>query len=110
MITENKLSKDELIKLYNSDLDDLLELSSKYIKDTVEFCSIVNARNGKCSQNCKYCAQSSHYRTNIETYPLIAVEDVIKAAEESKENKASRFAIVTSGKTPDEEDFNKVLN
>lgn len=109
MITENKLSKDELIKLYNSDLDDLLELSSKYIKDTVEFCSIVNARNGKCSQNCKYCAQSSHYRTNIETYPLIPVEDVIKAAEESKENKASRFAIVTSGKTPDEEDFNKVL-
>lgn len=109
MITENKLSKDELIKLYNSDLDDLLKLSSKYIKDTVEFCSIVNARNGKCSQNCKYCAQSSHYRTNIETYPLIPVEDVIKAAEESKENKASRFAIVTSGKTPDEEDFNKVL-
>lgn len=109
MITENKLSKDELIKLYNSDLDDLLKLSSKYIKDTVEFCSIVNARNGKCSQNCKYCAQSSHYRTNIETYPLIPVEDVIKDAEESKENKASRFAIVTSGKTPDEEDFNKVL-
>ncbi|MBS5802467.1 MAG: biotin synthase BioB [Brachyspira sp.] len=109
MITENKLSKDELIKLYNSDLDDLLKLSSKYIKDTVEFCSIVNARNGKCSQNCKYCAQSSHYRTNIETYPLIPVDDVIKAAEESKENKASRFAIVTSGKTPDEEDFNKVL-
>lgn len=109
MITENKLSKDELIKLYNSDLDDLLKLSSKYIKDTVEFCSIVNARNGKCSQNCKYCAQSSHYRTNIETYPIIPVEDVIKAAEESKENKASRFAIVTSGKTPDEEDFNKVL-
>lgn len=109
MITENKLSKDELIKLYNSDLDDLLKLSSKYIKDTVEFCSIVNARNGKCSQNCKYCAQSSHYRTNIETYPLIPVGDVIKAAEESKENKASRFAIVTSGKTPDEEDFNKVL-
>ena len=109
MITENKLSKDELIKLYNSDLDDLLKLSSKYIKDTVEFCSIVNARNGKCSQNCKYCAQSSHYRTNIETYPLIPVEDVIKAAEESKENKASRFAIVTSVKTPDEEDFNKVL-
>ena len=34
MITENKLSKDELIKLYNSDLDDLLKLSSKYIKDT----------------------------------------------------------------------------
>lgn len=104
-----KLSKEELLKLYNMDLEELLELSSKYVKDTVEFCSIVNARNGKCSQNCKYCAQSSFYRTDIESYPLIPVEDVIKAAEESRENKADRFAIVTSGKTPDEEDFDKIL-
>ena len=104
-----KLSKEELLKMYNMDLEDLLELSSKYVKDTVEFCSIVNARNGKCSQNCKYCAQSSFYRTDIESYPLIPVEDVIKAAEESRENKADRFAIVTSGKTPDEEDFDKIL-
>lgn len=104
-----KLSKEELLKLYNMDLEELLELSSKYVKDTVEFCSIVNARNGKCSQNCKYCAQSSYYRTDIESYPLISVEDVIKAAEESRENKADRFAIVTSGKTPDEEDFDKIL-
>lgn len=109
MITENKLSKDELLKLYNLDLDELLKISSEYVKDTVEFCSIVNARNGKCSQNCKYCAQSSHYCTNIESYPLIPVGDVIKAAEESKSNNADRFAIVTSGKTPDEEDFNKVV-
>ena len=109
MTAETKLSKEELLKLYNMDLEALLELSSKYVKDTVEFCSIVNARNGKCSQNCKYCAQSSYYRTDIESYPLIPVEDVIKAAEESRENKADRFAIVTSGKTPDEEDFDKIL-
>ena len=109
MTAEVKLSKEELLKLYNMDLDELLAISSKYVKDTVEFCSIVNARNGKCSQNCKYCAQSSHYRTDIESYPLIPVEDVIKAAEESRDNKADRFAIVTSGKTPDEEDFDKVV-
>ena len=109
MAARIKLSKEELLKLYNIYLEDLLELSSKYVKDTVEFCSIVNARNGKCSQNCKYCAQSSFYRTDIESYPLISIEDVIKAAEESVENKADRFAIVTSGKTPDEEDFDKIL-
>lgn len=110
MTAEVKLSKEELLKLYNMDLEELLAISSKYVKDTVEFCSIVNARNGKCSQNCKYCAQSSHYRTDIESYPLIPVEDVIKAAEESRDNKADRFAVVTSGKTPDEEDFDKVVS
>jgi len=104
-----KLSKEELLNLYNMDLDELLKISSKYIKDTVEFCSIVNARNGKCSQNCKYCAQSSHYRTDIESYPLIPVEDVVKAAEHSRDNNADRFAVVTSGKSPDEEDFDKVV-
>lgn len=104
------MTKDELLKLYNMNLEDLLALSSKYVSDRVEFCSIVNARNGKCSQNCKYCAQSSHYRTNIETYPLIDEDEVIKAALDAKSNHADRFAVVTSGKTPAEEDFNKVLS
>lgn len=103
------MEKNELLRLYNSDLNELLKLSSKYIKNDVEFCSLINARNGKCSQNCKYCAQSSHYRTNIEAYPLVALQEVRKTALEAKSHKASRFAIVTSGKTPDESDFNKIL-
>lgn len=95
-------TKDELLDLYNLPLNDLLAESSKYMSGNVEFCSLINARNGKCSQNCKYCAQSSHYRTDIESYPIVEVDEVIKVAKEAKENKVSRFAIVTSGKTPDE--------
>ena len=68
------MDKTGLLKLYNLKLDELLNLSSKYLKNNVELCSLVNARNGKCSQNCKYCAQSSHYRTQIESYPLIDIE------------------------------------
>lgn len=104
------LNKIELIKLYNSDLTSLLETSAKYIKNEVSLCSLVNARNGKCSQNCKYCAQSSHYRTDIESYPLISPETVRETALEAKENKVSRFAVVTSGKTPDESDFETILS
>lgn len=101
-IDKKVYTKEELLKLYNLPLVDLLAESSKYMSDNIEFCSLINARNGKCSQNCKYCAQSSHYCTNIESYPLVDIQEVIKAAKESKENKVSRFAIVTSGKTPDE--------
>lgn len=103
------MNKEELLKLYNSDLNELLEKSSKFLKDEVEFCSLVNARSGKCSQNCKYCAQSSHYRTDIEEYPLISNEEVVKAALEAKDNGVIRFAVVTSGKSPDEENFDKIL-
>lgn len=109
MTTTLNLSKEELLKLYNMDLEELLKKSSEFVKDEIEFCSIVNARNGKCSQNCKYCAQSSHYRTDIESYPLMESDKVIEAAKEAKKYGADRFAIVTSGKTPAEEDFDKVV-
>ncbi len=99
---EKKYTKEELLKFYNLPLEKLLNESAKYMSNNIEFCSLINARNGKCSQNCKYCAQSSHYCTNIESYPLVEVDEVIKAAKESKENHVSRFAIVTSGRTPDE--------
>lgn len=109
MKTFESFKKAELLDLYNSDLDELLEISSKYINDKIEFCSIINARNGKCSQNCRYCAQSSHYNTEIETFPLVEIEAVKNSAHDAKSKGANRFAIVTSGKTPDESDFSKML-
>lgn len=104
------LTKEELLNLYNSDLIELLDEAKKYLKPEVEFCSIINARNGKCSQNCRYCAQSSHYNTNIESYPLMEVNEVLDAAHDSVKNGADRVAIVTSGKTPDESDFDRMLD
>lgn len=103
-------SKDELLKLYSEDLDLLLKEAKKYTFKEFEFCSLISARTGKCSQDCKYCAQSTRYNTNIKTHPLVSIEEVKKAALESKKNGAVNFAIVTSGKTPDEaKDFDKLL-
>ena len=104
-----KYTTQELLDLYNSNLDELLEKASEFRLAGIEFCSIINARNGKCSQNCRYCAQSSHYRTDIESFPLLDVKTVVDAAKEAQENDIDRIAIVTSGKTPDESDFNRML-
>ena len=103
-------TKAELLDLYNMDLENLLNESKKYLKKEFEFCSIVSARTGKCSQNCRYCAQSSHYNTDIFTHPLLETETVVKAAKDSVNNGADRVAIVTSGKTPDESDFDAMLD
>lgn len=104
-----KISHDLLIKLYNLNLEELLKEASNYTFNDVEFCSLISARTGRCSQNCKYCAQSSHYNTQCQTHPLVSKEKVYEAAIHSKENMATRFAIVTSGKTPDESDFDTML-
>ena len=103
-------TKEELLKLYNLPLDELLKEAQKYTFKEFEFCALISARTGKCSQNCKYCAQSTHYNTQIPTHPLVSVEKVIETAKKAKLNNATNFAIVTSGKTPDEaKDFDELL-
>lgn len=104
---------DRLLKLYELPIEELLEISSKITEENfekeVEFCSIISAKTGKCKENCKYCSQSAHNKAKIEVHELLSVEEVKKAALESKENGATRFCIVTSGRLPSDGDFKKIL-
>jgi biotin synthase len=105
--------KKELLDLYNLPIDELIEISSKVTKENfdneVEFCSIISAKTGKCQENCKYCSQSSHNKAKIHTHPLMSVEEVKNAALDAKENGATRFCIVTSGRVPEGEDFETII-
>lgn len=109
----NTYTKEELLKLYDKPLDELIEISSKITKENfdnrVEACSIISAKTGECSENCKYCAQSKHNHAEIECHPLMDVETVKKAALSAKENGATRFCIVTSGRVPTGKDFENIL-
>ena len=101
------------IELYDKPLDELIEMSEKITKENfsnvVEACSIISAKTGECGENCKYCAQSKHNHAEIECHPLLDVETVKKAALSAKENGATRFCIVTSGRVPTGKDFDKIL-
>ena len=63
-----------------------------------DFCSIVNARSGRCSEDCKWCAQSAHWHTSCETYGWIGEAACVAAAKTAEANGADRIGIVTSGR------------
>jgi biotin synthase len=63
----------------------------------LDLCTILNAKSGLCSENCKFCAQSSRHATAITTYPLKSREEIIAAAETAKAIGSGRFGIVCSG-------------
>lgn len=62
------------------------------------FCSIINAKSGKCSEDCRFCVQSGHYQTDAPVYPLKSKKEIVEAAREAREIGASRFSLVTSGR------------
>lgn len=74
------------------------ELRKKVHKNSLDLCSIVNAKSGKCSENCKFCAQSSHYDVEVTTYDVVDVVKAVTLAKTNENNGVGRFSLVTAGK------------
>ena len=84
------------------------KVTAKFCPRVFDSCSIVNARSGKCSENCKWCAQSAHYRTGCEEYPLIDREKCMHAARLNHKAGVRRFSLVASGKAVKGETLKKI--
>ena len=91
----------ELAQLPEEDTLDLLFCAHKIkkmreAKESI-LCSIINAKSGFCSEDCAFCAQSAHNRTEIKTYPLLDEDEIVRSAIELESGGATRYSMVTSG-------------
>ncbi len=76
------------------------ELREKYFGKTVRIHILDNIKNGRCAEDCGYCAQRKDAHSGIADYPLKSDEEIFADALQAKQNGAYRFCMVTSGTGP----------
>ncbi|MDR4508547.1 MAG: biotin synthase BioB [Candidatus Brocadiaceae bacterium] len=102
-----------LMQIDNDEIYDIFywanKIRLKYFGHSVKVCSIVSAKQGRCTEDCGFCSQSIRYHTGIEEFPLIETDKVLEAAKSAEQAGASSLGIVTSGYTINEsEDLVKI--
>ena len=73
-------------------------LTREFAPRRFDMCSIVNGKSGKCSENCKWCAQSAHHATQCEVYGILPYEECLRHAQTNEAQGIRRFSIVNSGR------------
>lgn len=70
-----------------------------FVGNRISLCSIINAKSGRCPENCAFCAQSAHHSSDVPVYPLVDEESLVSGAREAEKNGSICYGIVTSGTT-----------
>src|SRR5215831_17415679 len=106
VLSGGELSRDEALWLFEleqtADIFDLLQWANRireqFKGNKIHLCSIVNAKAGACSENCRFCAQSSFYQTGSPKYGFIDPQPVLDAAEEANRNSVTAVGLVAAWK------------
>ena len=96
------VTREEALWLYEQPLKELSFLANKirehFCSTGFDICTIINAKSGRCSENCRFCSQSIHSHTASAVYPLLSAEKIVEQAKQDAAQGVLRFSIVTSGK------------
>ncbi|UFS70051.1 biotin synthase BioB [Geomonas sp. RF6] len=103
-----------LSEVHGSQVFDLFRGASRikehFVGNTVHLCSIINAKSGRCAEDCAFCAQSAHHKTDAPVYPLVEEERMVQSARAAEANGSACFGIITSGTTIAGKELDQVLS
>lgn len=111
---EKRWSVAQIVELFELPFNDLMHRAQtvhreNFDPNAVQVSTLLSIKTGGCSEDCGYCPQAARYHTDVENEPLMALDDVLAAAREAKENGASRFCMGAAWRSPKQKDLEPVL-
>ncbi len=108
VLAGGQITKEEALGLAETPAKELCqaadEIRQAFLGNEFDLCTIINGKSGRCSENCKYCAQSAYYHTDVETYPLMETKPLLEQAQYNWQRGVPRYSIVTSGRRLDSQE------
>ncbi|CAL4326351.1 Biotin synthase [Buchnera aphidicola (Brachycaudus tragopogonis)] len=107
---KKKWTLEETKILFKKPFFDLMfEAQKKHRKyfnpNKIQISTLLSIKTGSCPEDCKYCPQSSRYKTGLKKEPLLEMEKIISAAKKAKSSGSSRFCMGAAWKNPKEKDI-----
>jgi biotin synthase len=108
-------SVDEIERIYTTPLPDLVHRAqtvhrAHHRSDEVQGCMLLSIKTGGCPEDCAYCPQSAHYKTEVSRSGLVSVEELTTAATRARDEGATRFCMGAAWRdAPDDGQFDRVL-
>lgn len=105
---------DEVQALFALPMNDLLFRAhsihrQSFDPNAIQISTLLSIKTGRCAEDCGYCSQSAHHKTELEAESLLSLEEVIEAAQKAKQEGADRFCMGAAWSRPNKRDFPKVL-
>ncbi|WP_318486137.1 biotin synthase BioB [Photobacterium leiognathi] len=115
MEVRNNWTVEEVQALFDKPFMDLVfeaqQVHRQYHQpNQVQVSTLLSIKTGACPEDCKYCPQSAHYRTDVDKERLLEVERVLDAANKAKQSGATRFCMGAAWKNPKERDMPYLLD
>lgn len=83
-------------------------ITRRFNGDVVDVEALLNAKSGRCPEDCSFCAQSTFYETGVNKYPLLPKEVVVEQAMHAKEAGATSFCLVCAYRAAPDKDFEQI--
>ena len=106
----------EVLPLLGAKGPDILDLAAvanrvraEFKGDGIDFCSLLNVKSGRCSEDCIFCAQSGRYKTEAPIYPLLDIDRIVEEAREAQAKGTGRFCLIASGRELSDKEFETIL-
>jgi len=112
--TEQRWTVAEIEALFDLPFSDLIHRAQTIHRENfdpnkVQVSTLLSIKTGGCSEDCGYCPQAARYHTDVEAQDLMALEDVVSAAQAAKDSGATRFCMGAAWRGPKQRDLEPVL-